>query len=295
MRLQWLLALILVLVHGLVAGKEERPRGGRVLHMWSQLSDAQKDILKSEGKSSDFVFALRRSDSSMEDVINEGDEASDRMDIANDADEENENGPDDNLLATQVNAIEVLATVRKMQDEIKKLNKEIEEENKKIQEQEAEAAQVKGDTVSDKKTRENAILEDKLKKQTIIEKIKEIKLKKENAKMKAIETQIKLRKLQNKNDDATSRQLGELDVALDLIAARRRKILRALNRQKTVTAERQRLALQFLQAKKANDAERAKLVQDLRQDRLNRIRQKKLDKQRQLQSALQLQKVKNNL
>ena len=102
--------------------------------------------------------------------------------------------------------------------------------------------------------------------------------------MKAIETQIKLKKLQGEND----RQLGsdDLDAALEILGSRRRLIQAAILKQRTRNSERQRLALKFLEQKSKNDRERQRLAQELRKDRLEKIRSQK---QKRINAALKLQ------
>ena len=131
-------------------------------------------------------------------------------------------------LASEVKAFSVFDMVRSMQSEIKELNEQIKQENERIEEEEALAKDLPDDANNDdskESESQNSMLG--MDKNSIMQKVKEIKLRKEDARMKAIETQIKLKQLQEKNSVASDALL----TALGMVRARRKLIREALKQQ----------------------------------------------------------------
>ncbi|TRY70410.1 hypothetical protein TCAL_17312 [Tigriopus californicus] len=199
-------------------------------------------------------------------------------------------GTDGNRLVSQIKALTVFEKIQEMQMEIKELNKEIQEENRRIENAENELS------VIDNSKEEDQL--DKQEKMNMIETVREIKLKKEDAKMKAIETQIKLKRLQDK--DRVGRDDPDLEAALQMVAARRKLIQEALVQQRRRTLERQKLAALALESKKSLDAERLRLAGEIQQEERNRILRQRAEKERELTAALEsssklLEKARNRV
>ena len=177
-------------------------------------------------------------------------------------------------LVSQVQAVSVLNKVRMLQNEIREINKEIKAEDSKIKEKETELKSLKKDISNEGEASEEDIMET----------LREIKLKKEDAKMKAIETQIKVKQAQEKNTDNEV-----LERALGMISVRRKLIQEAILQQRKKMLEKQRLAAAALLNKKEMDIERGNVLKQLKQQRREKAKQKRLEKIRELEAAIDSQ------
>ncbi len=150
------------------------------------------------------------------------------------------------------------------------------------------------------------VVEKEIKRQSIIETVKEIKLKKEDTKMKAIETQIMMKRLQEsqgkckKNEWAcrneeillgtsNSLEVDVLEHALAMIRARRKLIQKAIRQQRLVTAERHELAAKALARQKQLEQERLRLAEELHVEERQKQAAAEVSRQRTLSAALRTQ------
>ena len=229
-------------------------------------------------------------------LLNNHQQASNRrIDVGEeDADQSSGGGDGKSLLASQVNAVSVLDMVRSMQDEIRELNEQIKEENKRIAEEEQKARQLEdseGALLDEDGGEEKMVSQESqgkmdLQRDAILESVREIKLRKEDAKMKAIETQIKLRQVQEANTKASE----ALDMALNMVAARRKLIREALKQQRGLNVEVQRLAKDALRQKAQLQRERERVAEQLRREKAQKAELQKLEREKELEAAIRRQK-----